>query len=133
MDVVLLVGRVLFGALFVASAMGHLTQTEAMAGYAASRRIPMATPMTLLTGIQILIGGLSVILGVWADLGALLLVAFLAGAAVLMHAFWREDEPTDRQMEMVHFNKDVALAGAALGFFWAFSTDPGLTLTGPLF
>ena len=133
MDVVLLVGRVLFGALFVASAIGHLTQTKAMAGYAASRGVPMATAATLLTGVQILLGGSSVILGVWGDLGSLLLVVFLAGTAVLMHQFWRESEPMNRQMEMVHFNKDVALAGAALGFFWVFSSDPGLTLTGPLF
>jgi putative oxidoreductase len=133
MDVVLLVGRVLFGALFIASAIGHLTQTKAMAGYAASRGVPMATAATLLTGVQILLGGSSVILGVWGDLGSLLLVVFLAGTAVLMHQFWRESEPTNRQMEMVHFNKDVALAGAALGFFWVFSSDPGLTLTGPLF
>ena len=67
------------------------------------------------------------------DLGSLLLVVFLIATAVLMHAFWRETEPTNRQMEMVHFNKDLALAGAALGFFWAFSHDPALTLTGPLF
>jgi putative oxidoreductase len=133
MDVVLLVGRVLFGALFVASAIGHLTQTKAMAGYAASRGVPMATAATLLTGVQILLGGFSVILGVWGDLGSLLLVVFLAGTAVLMHQFWRESEPMNRQMEMVQFNKDVALAGAALGFFWVFSSDPGLTLTGPLF
>jgi putative oxidoreductase len=133
MDVVLLVGRVLFGALFVASAIGHLTQTKAMAGYAASRGVPMATAATLLTGGQILLGGFSVILGVWGDLGSLLLVVFLAGTAVLMHQFWRESEPMNRQMEMVQFNKDVALAGAALGFFWVFSSDPGLTLTGPLF
>jgi putative oxidoreductase len=133
MDVVLLVGRVLFGALFIASAIGHLTQTKAMAGYAASRGVPMATAATVLTGVQILLGGSSVILGVWGDLGSLLLVVFLAGTAVLMHQFWRESEPMNRQMEMVHFNKDVALAGAALGFFWVFSSDPGLTLTGPLF
>ena len=133
MDVVLLVGRVLFGALFVASAIGHLTQTKAMAGYAASRGVPMATAATLLTGVQILLGGSSVILGVWGDLGSLLLVVFLAGTAVLMHQFWRESEPMNRQMEMVQFNKDVALAGAALGFFWVFSGDPGLTLTSPLF
>src|SRR5215207_23575 len=113
MDVVLLVGRVLFGALFVASSIGHLTQTKAMAGYAASRGVPMATAATLLTGVQILLGGASVILGVWGDLGSLLLVVFLAGTAVLMHQFWRESEPMNRQMEMVQFNKDVALAGAA--------------------
>lgn len=133
MDVVLLLGRVLFGALFLASAMGHLTQTQTMAGYAASRGVPTATPLTVLSGVQILLGGISVVLGVWGDLGALLLTGFLAGTAFWMHAFWRESEPANRQMEMVHFNKDVALAGAALGFFWAFSTDPALTLTGPLF
>jgi len=133
MDVELLVGRVLFGALFLASAMGHLTQTPAMAGYAASRGVPMATPLTVLSGVQILLGGASVVLGVWGDLGSLVLVVFLAATAFWMHAFWRETDPMNRQMEMVHFNKDVALAGAALGFFWAFSTDPALTLTGPLF
>lgn len=133
MDVVLLLGRVLFGALFLASAMGHLTQTPAMAGYTASRRVPFAKPMVVLTGVQILLGGASVVLGLWGDLGSLLLVAFLLPTAVLMHGFWRESDPMNRQMEMVHFNKDVALAGAALGFFWAFSQDPGLTLTGPLF
>lgn len=133
MAVVLLLGRVLFGALFLASAVGHLTQTPAMAGYAASRGVPMAKQMVMLTGVQILLGGASVVLGVWGDLGSLLLVVFLIATAGLMHAFWRETDAMNRQMEMVHFNKDLALAGAALGFFWAFSQDPGLTVTGPLF
>ena len=39
----------------------------------------------------------------------------------------------DRQMEMMQFNKDLALAGAALGFFWIFCNDPALALTGRLF
>jgi putative oxidoreductase len=133
MDVVLLIGRILFGALFLAAAAGHLTQTKALAGYATSRGVPLATPATLVTGVQILLGGLSVILGVWADLGALLLAAFLLPTAVLMHGFWRETDPTTKQMEMTQFQKDVALAGAALAFFWVFRADPGLTLTGPLF
>ena len=93
----------------------------------------MATPLTVLSGVQILLGGASVVLGVWGDLGSLVLVVFLAATAVWMHAFWRETDPMNRQMEMVHFNKDVALTGAALGSFWALSTDPALTLTGPLF
>jgi hypothetical protein len=38
-----------------------------------------------------------------------------------------------KQMETVQFNKDVALAGAALAFFVVFRTDVGLTITGPLF
>jgi putative oxidoreductase len=93
------------GALFLAAAAGHLTQTKALAGYAAARGVPLATPATLVTGVQILVGGLSVILGVWADLGALLLAAFLLPTAVLMHGFWRETDPTAKQMEMNQFSE----------------------------
>jgi putative oxidoreductase len=133
MDVVLLGGRLMFGALFLASAVGHLTQTQALAAYAAARGVPLAPALTVLSGVQILLGGAAVVLGVWGDLGSLLLVVFLVATATLMHAFWRESERMSRQMEMVQFNKDVALAGAALGFFWVFANDPALTLTGPLF
>lgn len=35
-------------------------------------------------------------------------------------------------MEMIQFNKDLALAGGALAFLWAFAQDVGLTFTGPI-
>ena len=133
MDVVFLIGRILFAALFVGSAAAHLTQTQAMAGYAESRGVPVARAATLGTGVLILAGGLMVLLGVWGDLGALFLVAFLVSTAVLMHAFWKETDDQTKQMEMVHFNKDVGLAGAALAFFVAFSGNPDLTITDSLF
>lgn len=133
MDVVLLIGRVLFVALFLGSTVGHLTQTESMAGYAASRGVPLARAATLASGVVMLLGALSVLLGVWGDLGALLLLVFLLPTAFLMHGFWRESDPAAKQMEMIQFNKDIALAGGALAFFWVFSQDPGLTITGPLF
>lgn len=136
MDILVLIGRVLFAAIFLTSAAGHLTQTKMMAGYAASKGVPAPVLVTIGSGVLILVGGLSVLLGIWADLGALLLVVFLIPAAVLMHGFWKEADPQARQMEMVHFQKDVALAGAALMLF-AFiahaGSDLGLTITGPLF
>lgn len=136
MDVLVLIGRILFAALFLASAVGHLTRTRMMAGYAASRGVPAAVPATIGSGLLILVGGLSVLLGIWADLGALLLVVFLVPTAVLMHAFWKESDAQARQMEMVQFQKDLALAGAALmllALIALVGTDLGLTITGPLF
>jgi putative oxidoreductase len=53
--------------------------------------------------------------------------------AALVRGFWKETEPMARMMETVQFNKDVALAGAALAFYWVFANDPGLTLTDSLF
>ncbi len=133
MDVVLLVGRILFVALFLASAMGHLTQSKAMGAYAGTKGVPSPVLATQVSGVLILLGGISVLLGLWGDLGSLLLVVFLLPTALLMHAFWKETEPMAKQMEMVQFNKDVALAGGALVLFWAFSQDPGLTITNSLF
>ncbi|HET6667494.1 MAG TPA: DoxX family protein [Intrasporangium sp.] len=133
MDVVLLIGRILFVALFLASAMGHLTQSKAMGAYAESKGVPSPVLATQVSGVLILLGGISVLLGLWGDLGSLFLVVFLLPTALLIHGFWKETEPMAKQMEMVQFNKDVALAGGALVLFWAFSQDPGLTITRSLF
>lgn len=133
MDVVLLIGRILFAALFIGSGLGHLTQTEAMAGYAGSKGVPSPRLATQASGVLIVVGALSVLLGVWGDLGSLLLVLFLLPTSLLMHGFWKESDAMARQMEMIHFNKDMALAGAALVLFWAFVQDPGLTITRSLF
>ncbi|HET9139377.1 DoxX family protein [Actinophytocola sp.] len=136
MDVVALIGRILFVLLFLGSGFAHLAQTEAMAGYAASKGVPNARLATQLSGVLILVGGLMVLLGIWADLGALLLVLFLVPTALLMHAFWKETDPQARQLEMIQFQKDMALAGAALLVFALvvkLGDDLGLTITGPLF
>ncbi|MFE3290002.1 DoxX family protein [Rhodococcus sp. NPDC059234] len=135
MDIVILIGRILFSALFLSSATGHLTQSKAMAQYAGAKGLPVPQLSVLASGAILVVGGLSVLLGVWADLGSLLLVAFLVPTAALMHNFWAETDPRARQMEMIQFNKDIALAGAALMLFafFAHTGDLGLTLTGPLF
>jgi len=136
MDVLVLIGRIVFAALFISSAYGHLTQGEAMTGYAKSKGVPAPRAAVIGSGVLILIGGLSVLLGIWADLGALLLVIFLVPTAVMMHNFWKETDPQTRQLEMVSFVKDMALAGAALMLFALFAyvgDNLGLTITGPLF
>jgi putative oxidoreductase len=136
MDILVLIGRILFASLFLGSALGHLTQTKAMAGYASSKGVPQAYAATLVSGVLIAVGGLMLLLGIWADLGALLLVVFLVPTALLMHAFWKETDPQMRQVEMIQFQKDTALAGGALMLFALISyagDDLGLTITGPLF
>lgn len=136
MDVVALIGRILFALLFLGSAFGHLTQSEAMAGYAASRGLPQPKLAVLGSGVLILVGGLLVLLGIWIDLGALLLVIFLLPTAFLMHPFWKETDAMAKQNEMVSFQKDVALAGAALlilALYAGYGSELGITITGPLF
>ncbi|MHB1130193.1 MAG: DoxX family protein [Ilumatobacteraceae bacterium] len=136
MNVIVLIGRILFGMLFLSSGFAHIRKRTAMSQYAGYMKVPAPFASTIVSGLLIMAGGLMVIFGVWADLGALLLFAFLIPTAFLMHAFWKIEDPQQSQMDMAHFMKDIALAGAALIAFALFAhigTDLGLTITGPLF
>jgi len=66
---------------------------------------------------MILVGGLYVALGVYADLGGLFLAIFLLATAFMMHNFWTIQDPQAKQGEMINFMKNLALAGAALIIF----------------
>jgi putative oxidoreductase len=137
MDVVFLIGRILFVLVFVFSgATIHLIHGRQ--GIAAARMygVPMAELGVPLTGIMAVAGGLLVALGLWGDLGALLIAAFLLLITPLMHAFWRETEPMQKQMQTVNFVKNTALLGGALVLFYVWNQlqgDAGLSLTDPLF
>lgn len=135
MDIVLVIARVLFALIFISSGISHLTKLEAMTGYAQYKKVPAAKFSVLLSGLMILVGGLYIAFGVYADLGALLLALFLIPAAFLMHAFWKETDPTAKQNETIGFFKDLSLAGAALIIFALVSTgtDFGPSITGTFF
>lgn len=135
MDIVLVIARVLFALIFISSGISHLTKLEAMTGYEQYKKVPAAKFSVLLSGLMILIGGLYIAFGVYADLGALLLALFLIPTAFLMHAFWKETDPTAKQNETISFFKDLSLAGAALIIFAlvATGTDFGPSITGAFF
>jgi putative oxidoreductase len=77
-----------------------------------------------------------VIFGVWGDLGALFLVAFLLLITPFMHAWWREQEELQKQLQLVNFMKNTGLLGGALVTFYVWNQlqgDAGLSITDPLF
>jgi uncharacterized membrane protein YphA (DoxX/SURF4 family) len=116
-EIALIAGRVLFALIFINSGISHFTKNEAMTGYAKYKKVPMARAAVYLSGLMILLGGIYIILGFYADLGALLIALFLIPTAFLMHAFWKETDPTAKQNETIGFFKDLSLAGAALIIF----------------
>ena len=117
MDLIIVIGRILFGGFFLMSGINHFTKLEAMTGYAKYKKLPAAKLGVLISGLMLVIGGITIILGYYADLGALLLAIFLVLAAVIFHNFWKETDATAKQNEMLGFMKDTALAGAALILF----------------
>lgn len=122
-----LVGRFLFSAIFIRSGIRHLTKTKDIAAYAAVKHVPAPVAAVFVSGLMLLLGGLSILLGWHRFIGAGLLFIFLVLAAFLVHNPWRETDPKIRASESSHFWKDIALAGAALliayfaGLHWPMS------------
>ncbi len=135
MNTVLMFGRILFAIIFVRSGILHLTKLEAMTGYAKYKKVPAAKFFVALTGVAIILGGLWVALGIYADLGALILAIFALTAAFQMHNYWGETAPEGKMTESVAFYKDLSLAGAALMLFVLIGrhADIGWHITSPFF
>ena len=103
--------------------------------YARSLGAPNPDLLVPLSGIVIIAGGLMIALGLWADLGALFVIGFLAGITPIMHAYWKVDDPEMQQVQAAMFYKNVALAGAALIIFYIYNQGQDLdaSLTDALF
>jgi putative oxidoreductase len=105
-------GRALFAAIFLVSAPNHFASTTV--AYAAHEGVPFAAVLVPLSGLVMLAGGLSVLLGYKARAGAVLLALFLIPATILFHDFWAVEDPLMAQMQQVMFLKNVSMFGAAL-------------------
>ena len=123
MEIVMFIGRILFAAMFVLSGINHFTKAEAMTGYAQFKGVPQPKLANLVSGAVLLLGGLSVILGVVADLGALVVSILLVIMAVLMHDFWKQTDPQAQQTEMIGFLKNISMAGGGLFMFAVMSLE----------
>jgi putative oxidoreductase len=134
-DWVLLIGRIVFVAVFVISGVSlHLLKWRQGVAYASQYGVPAV--LVPLSGLVAVGGGVLLALGLWPDLGALLIAVFAFPVALWMHAFWKVTDPMMRMNDQAHFMKDLGLGGAALAlfaFFQQFGDEVGLTLTGPLF
>lgn len=116
MEALLIIGRILFSAIFLGAGIGHLVKPKETAAYAELRGVAAADWRVRVSGVLIAAGGLGVILGVWMDLAALGLTVYVLIAAFLVHHFWSDEEPT-RTTEMAMFMKNLAIAGAGLIIF----------------
>lgn len=135
-DALFLAARVAFGLVFVLPGLQvHLVHRDGGVGLARASGVPRADVVVPLAGVALVAGGLMVALGLWGDVGTLLLAGFSLAAAPSMHAFWRERDPMASQVQLAHFMKNVGLAAGALALFLAWNQlqgDVGLALTDPL-
>jgi uncharacterized membrane protein YphA (DoxX/SURF4 family) len=121
-------GRMIFGGFFAYSGINHLQNSAGMAQYAGAKGVPAPRQAVQATGVMLLAGGLSIIAGLKPRQGLALITAVLVPVSLQMHRFWEEQDPQQRQMEMIQFMKNMALVGASLALLqldepWPASVD----------
>lgn len=106
------IARFLFSIIFLMSGFNHFTSGSI--SYAANQGIPMADILVPISGLIMIIGSLSIMLGIHARVGGVLILLFLIPTTILMHNFWSFADPQMQQMQMIHFMKNISMIGGAL-------------------
>ncbi len=114
MKTVFLLGRLIFGGFFLYSGLHHFQEKKVLAQYAAAKNVPLPDIAVTASGAMLMLGGASILLGVKPKIGALAIAGFLAGVSPMIHDFWRTEDSQQRQNEMAHFMKNIAMLGGVM-------------------
>jgi putative oxidoreductase len=111
---ILLLGRICLGSLYLTSGINHWWDqallTHFMAGLPGSAHV-----WAMLTATFEVASGAALVLGFRTREFALLLVLFNLSAAVIGHPYWSiTDDATARWNQLIHFWKDIGLVGGSL-------------------
>jgi putative oxidoreductase len=114
MKAAFLIGRLVFGGFFLYNGINHVKQHKHLSQYAGLKDVPMPEQAVTASTVLLLLGGASILLGMKPKIGTAAVIAFLAAVSPMMHDFWKQKDLSQRQNDMIHFSKNMALLGAAV-------------------
>ena len=114
MKAAFLIGRLVFGGFFLYNGINHVKQHKNLSQYAGLKNVPMPEQAVTASTVLLLLGGASILLGAKPKIGTAAIIAFLAAVSPMMHDFWKHQDPSQRQSELINFSKNMALLGAAI-------------------
>ncbi len=114
MEVLFLIGRIIFGGYFIKSGINHFKNLGMMTGYVGSKGVPRPKDAVAGSGILLLLGGISMLLGLYPRIGIICLLLFLIPVSIKMHDYWNIEHQQERIVQKINFEKNIALAGVLL-------------------
>ena len=120
--VIELVGRILFASFFVYAGRAHLINSKRYEGFARSAGFPVPAVAGWPSGAVLLAGGVSIALGIWPDIGCILIAIFVVPAGWYFHRFWDVEDPEQRRSQQQLFFRNLVAFGACLVMFALFVT-----------
>ena len=135
--VVVLIGRLVFAYYFgVVAGIGHFKKDQMMKGYAQQAGFPVPAVAGWVAGLWLVLGAASLGLGIWPDLGSLMIGVFVIPATLFFHRFWSFEDEGQKTFQRTAFYRNLVIFGASLVFFGAFVTlgsELRFSITGSLF
>ncbi len=124
-DVVFIIGRLIFGGYWVLSGLNHFINMKILADLVRQKGVPFPAELSVaVTGLMMLLGGLTIILGVYTYIGMALIILFLLSAMIFVHRSWEMSDPMARMMEMILFMRNAAYIGVLLMLYTLGDTWP---------
>ncbi len=110
---ILLLGRLCIGSLYLMSGINHWLDLTLVTHFMAGPP-GLVQVWAMLTATIEVASGAALVVGFRTREFALLLVFFNLGAAAIGHPYWSITDATARWAQLIHFWKDIGLAGGAL-------------------
>lgn len=109
MKYIFLFARIMVGSYYIFNSLNHFFALNMMAMYAQSKGVPLAELAVFVSGILLLVAGVTIMTGIFPKIGVLSLTLFFIPVTIMMHNFWAVSDPQYRMIEMVNFLKNFAL------------------------
>ncbi|WP_420595277.1 DoxX family protein [Deinococcus sp.] len=114
MSILNVVGRAALASIFVQGGLSAVQQPQQRAKLVAQAGLPAPELLTQINGGVMVLSGSLMTLGIMPRTSALALLAALVPTTVVGHPFWQFEEGAQRQGQMLHFAKNLALMGGLL-------------------
>jgi len=120
-DLMVLLGRVALGAIFVKSGLQKLMALSVFAASLASRGVPQSSMWAVIGATVEFVGGILIVTGLRTREASLLMVLFVIVATGISHRYWEFADAARRTQE-TQFFKNLSIIG---GFLLLFAAGAG--------
>jgi putative oxidoreductase len=110
---VLHLAEVLLSLIYILGGVSTLLHPAPRAAQIAHLRFPLAQVAVRINALCMIVAGVFLALGLWAQIATWVLIALLIPTTIFGHAFWLESGPK-RQEQLSHFLKNLSLLGGLL-------------------
>src|SRR5438445_13230909 len=103
MNIAFLIGRIILGAYWLMAGFNHFKDLNAMSEYAKAKATPSPRLAVAGTGVILLAGGRSMLLGVYTKVRIPLLVICLLEVSFQIHRHWHLADPQLSHIHLINF------------------------------